>query len=120
MMDDLQWIWPDRRDLYHACIALSDPHPKTANVSEAAETVLNDLELFDDPHQGRGAWLFDDELQLAADLATMLHAVAGLETSGDWGEAIMCHELWPAISANAGGLLETIERNGQGSAKGVH
>ena len=113
-MDDNQWLWPERRDLYHACLALADPRATTERVSAAADILLNDLELYDDPHQGRGCWLFSDELPMADDLATKLHALAGDETSGDWGHAIIGHPLWPSISVDAQGLLRLISQNGQG------
>jgi hypothetical protein len=119
-MDDHQWVWPERRGLYHACLVLADPRATSERVSEAANTLLNDLELYDDPRQGRDLWLFSDEAPIADDLATKLHALAGAETSGDWGRAIIGHSLWYSICADARNLLGLIGRNGQGAANNVH
>jgi hypothetical protein len=113
-MDNDLWIWPDRRDLYRACLILADPEAPSAHVSDAAEILLNDIELYDDPRQGKDIWLFPDEAPVAGDLATKLHAIAGSETSGDSGHSIIAHPLWASICADAQKLLELIRRNGQG------
>ncbi|MBT0666913.1 hypothetical protein HT136_00830 [Novosphingobium profundi] len=118
-MNENHWVWPERRDLYYACLILADPQTSTARASEAAETLLNDIELYDDPHQGKGTWLFPDELPVADDLAFKLHALAGAETSGDWGHAIIGHPSWPKICADAQHLIELIQHNGQGAARNV-
>jgi hypothetical protein len=118
-MNDDQWVWPERRDLYRACLIFVDPQAKSAHVSEAAEILLNDIELFDDPRQGKDLWLFPDEGPIADDLATKLHALAGAETSGDWGDAIIGHSSWPGICADAQTLLGMILRNGQGAVQKV-
>lgn len=118
-MHDDQWVWPERRDLYRACLNLADPQATSACVSEAADILLNAIELFDDPRQGRGLWLFPDESPVADDIATKLHALAGAETSGDWGDAIIGHSTWPGICADAQTLLGMIRRNGQGAVQKV-
>lgn len=114
-MNDDHWVWPERHDLYRACLALADSEATSHRVSEAAETLLNDIELYDDPRQGRGIWLFPDEAPVADDLAAKLHALAGAESSGDWGNAIKGHSLWHSICADAQKLLGLISRNGQGA-----
>lgn len=118
-MHDDQWVWPERRDLYRACLTLADPQATSARVSEAADILLNDIELYDDPRQGKDLWLFPDEETVADDLATKLHALAGFETSGDWGDAIIGHSTWPSICADAQLLLGMIRRNGQGAVQKV-
>ena len=118
-MDDNQWVWPERRDFYHACAALAEPQADTAQISAAVDTLLDDLELYDDPHQGRGIWLFSNELPIADGLATKLHALAGGQTSEDWGHAIIGHSSWPDIRADAVKLYRLISINGQGSASDV-
>ncbi len=112
-MDDNQWVWPERRDLYRACLILADPEATSARVREASDILLNDIELFDDPRQGKDLWLFPDEGPIASDLATKLHGLAGAETSENWGQAIIGHSLWPGIYADANKLLGMIGRNGQ-------
>lgn len=116
-MQDDQWVWPERRDLYRATLTLTDPEVTFALVSEAADILLNDIELYDDPRQGKGLWLFPDEAPVADDLGTKLHALAGAEGAGDWGHAIMGHSLWPGICADAQKLLGMIRRNGQGTVQ---
>lgn len=118
-MHDDHWVWPERRDLYRACLTLADPQASSARVSEAADILLNDIELDDDPRQGKDLWLFPDESPVADDLATKLHALTGAETSGDWGDAIMGHSSWPGISADAQKLIGMIRRNGQGAVQKV-
>ncbi|MET3724107.1 hypothetical protein [Sphingomonas trueperi] len=118
-MHDDRWVWPERRDLYRACSTLADPQATSAHVSEAASTLLNEIELYDDPRQGKGLWLFPDESLVADDLAAKLHALAGAETSGDWGEAITGHSTWPDICADAQKLVGMIRHNGQGTAQKV-
>jgi len=115
-MDDNHWVWPERRDLYHACVALAELQADTAQIGAAVDTLLNDLELFDDPQQGCGIWLYFDELPIADALATKLHAIAGEQTSGDWWHTIIGHSLWPKIRADAVKLSKLISFNGQGSA----
>lgn len=118
-MHDDQWVWPERRNLHRACLTLADPQATSARVSEAADILLNDIELYDDPRQGKDLWLFPDEAPLADDLATKLHALAGAETSGDWGYSIIKHSSWPGICACAQKLLGMIRRNGQGTVQKV-
>ena len=118
-MQDDQWVWPERRDLYRACLNLADPHATSTRASEAADILLNDIELYDDPRQGKDLWLFPDEVPVADDIATKLHALAGAETSKDWGDAIIGHPSWPVICADAQELLGMIRRNGQGAVPKV-
>ncbi|MCC6828082.1 MAG: hypothetical protein IT550_07630 [Novosphingobium sp.] len=115
-MDDNHWVWPDRRDLYGACLALAGPAICVERVGDAADTLLNDLELYDDPRQGQGTWLFPDEIALVDDLATKLHTVIREEPAGGWGSSIIAHTLWQGICSDAQNLLAVIRRNGQGSA----
>jgi hypothetical protein len=118
-MDDDLWIWPERRDLYRACLILADPQATSLRVSEAADILLNDIELYDDPRQGADVWLFPDELPIADELATKLHALASAETSGDWGHAIKSHSSWPDVCAEAQKLVGLVCRNGQGAVQKV-
>jgi hypothetical protein len=118
-MNDDHWVWPERRDLYRACLILADRQATSTRISEAADLLLNDIELYDDPHQGKDVWLFPDESPVAVDLATKLHSLTGAETSGDWGDAIIGHSSWSGICADAHKLLGLIRRNGQGTAQKV-
>jgi hypothetical protein len=118
-MHDDQWVWPERRDLYRACLTLADPGATFARVSEARDILLNDVELYDDPCQGQGFWLFPDEAPVADDLATKLHALASAKTSGNWDDAIIGHSSWPGICADAQRLLGMIRCNGQGAVRNV-
>ena len=93
-MDDDHWVWPDRRDLYHACAALADPEVSVDRAGEAADMLLNDLELYDDPRHGQGLWLFLDEVTIADDLETKLHTATTDEPLENWGHAVLRHPLW--------------------------
>ena len=114
-MDDEQWVWPERRDIYRACLTLADPQATSTRVSEAADILLNDMELYDDPRQGNDVWLLPDESPVADDLASKLHSLVGAETLAGWGDAIIGHSNWLGICADAEKLLGLIRRNGQGT-----
>ncbi|MDP3782633.1 MAG: hypothetical protein Q8Q79_06915 [Sphingopyxis sp.] len=118
-MDDNHWIWPDRRDLYHACATFADPAASDDRVGEAADALLNDLELYDDPRQGHGSWLFPDELTIADNLATKLHLATADEPMENWGKVLLRHPLWCDIRSDAKELHGLILRNGQGSLNNV-
>lgn len=118
-MHNDQWVWPERRDLYRACLILADSQAASSRVCEAAEILLNDLELYDDPHQGKGLWLLPEEGLVADDLVTKLHALSSVESSKNWGDAISEHSSWPGVCADAQKLLEMIRRNGRGAVQKV-
>lgn len=103
-MDDNLWVWPDRRDLFHACVAFADPEVSADRVGEAADALLNDLELYDDPRQGHGSWLFPDEFTIADDLATKLHTATADEPLEGWGP---CSASPPAVARHLFGRAKT-------------
>lgn len=118
-MNDNHWIWPDRRDLYNACKTFTDPAASDDCVGEAADALLNDLELYDDPRQGHGSWLFPNELTITYDLATKLHSATADEPMENWGKILRRHPLWCDIRSDAQELHRLILRNGQGSPNKV-
>jgi hypothetical protein len=117
-MNEDHWIWPDRHELYRSCIALVDPIASAELIGRAVDALLNDLELYDDPQQGSGSWLFSDELPLADDLAR-LHAIVGPEPKPDCGAAVLAHPIWKDARSSAERLVQLIRQNGQGSAANV-
>ena len=48
-------------------------------VQWASDTLIQDLELYDDPRQGVGAWLVGDEADLANELGECLWGLVGTD-----------------------------------------
>ena len=70
------WWNEDRRDLFHSVEVIASDSPEPQRVGQCLDTILNDLELYDDPRQGAGMWLYDNELHIAEQLGFLLHSVA--------------------------------------------
>ena len=71
-MGDYIWNQPERRDLYLASRVLAEGLLDGDWIQWAADVLLEDLELYDDPQQGAGSWLFDDEVNFATELGQRL------------------------------------------------
>lgn len=71
-MTDFVWSHSERRDLFLASRILSEGTHNGDWVQWASDTLLEEIELYDDPLQGAYAWLFDDEVSLANDLGERL------------------------------------------------
>lgn len=76
------------------------------------DTILNDLELYHDPRQGAGAWLFDNELQLAERLGEMLYVAAGETRLVEAGQTAVASARWNEAQAAAADLLRLMMSNG--------
>ncbi|WP_028969672.1 hypothetical protein [Sphingomonas sp. URHD0057] len=106
------WWNEDRRDLFHSVEVLASDARSVERLGTALDTVLNDLELYDDPRQGAGAWLFDTELELADKLGDQLHAAVGDAPPLDAGAIALASGEWPNVRATAGTLIRLMEANG--------
>jgi hypothetical protein len=98
------WWNEDRRELFRSVEALASAASDAARLSSSFDTILNDLELYDDPRQGAGAWLFENELQL--------HNVVGDEKPVAASAKAVGSSEWPNVQATAAALLKLMEANG--------
>ena len=89
-MAEYVWSQPERRDLYLASLVLAEGPQDGDWLQWASDVLLDDLELHDDPRQGAGSWLFDDEVKLATEL-------------GD--------RLWTIVEADPFSAAETLTKN---------
>lgn len=106
------WWNEDRRDLFRSTEVLASLSADATRLGSSLDTILNDLELYQDPRQGAGAWLFDNELQLADQLGEHLHNVVGDEEAVGAGAKALTSNDWPSVRATAAALLTLMEANG--------
>ena len=106
------WWNEDRRDLFRSTEVVASLSPDATRLGSSLDTILNDLELYQDPRQGAGAWLFDNELQLADQLGKYLHNVVGDEEAGAAGAKALASNDWPRVRDTAAALLTVMEANG--------
>lgn len=76
------------------------------------DTILNDLELYDDPVQGCGFWLFDNELPLAKALGEKLRETVNQARLVEAGPTALASESWPNARSTAVSLLSLMAANG--------
>lgn len=106
------WWNEDRRDLFRSTETLASEGKDADRLGLALDTILNDLELYDDPRQGAGVWLFESELRLADQLGEELHRVVGDAEPVVAGAEALASTDWPNVRATAVGLLRLMEANG--------
>ena len=83
------WWNEDRRDLFRSLEVIASEAPNPDRIGLCLDTILNDLELYDDPRQGGGAWIFDNELQLAEALGEQVAAAVNQVRLVDAGPAAL-------------------------------
>jgi hypothetical protein len=98
------WWNEDRRDLFRSIGAIASGEASPEQLGHSLDTVLNDLELYDDPRQGAGAWLYENELLLADRLGEELHDLVG--------QAAPQSDEWAKVRATAATLRTLMEKNG--------
>ena len=113
-MSDEIWLHPDRGDLYQATKSLVDERNDADLLGECVDTLLNDLEIYDDPRQGAGSWLFPDELPLIDDFAVRLKAVVAENVPAQRGNVILTHPNIEDVRKAGRILLNAITQNGRG------
>lgn len=106
------WWNEDRRDLFRSTEVIASEAPNPDWIGLCLDTILNDLELYYDPRQGAGAWLYDDELQLAERLGEQLHIASGDTKVIEAGPIALASGEWPNVRATAAALLGLMEANG--------
>ena len=106
------WWNEDRLDLFVSAEVVASLSPDVARLGSSLDTILNDLELYEDPRQGAGAWLFENELQLANKLGEDLHSVVGDEEPVAAGAKALASSEWPNARATAAALVSVMKANG--------
>lgn len=106
------WWNEDRCDLFHSITVIASGASSPDQIGAAIVTILNDLELYDDPRQGAGAWLYDDEMLLAERLGERLRAVAGDAVTADAGQRALASKAWLEGRAAAIDLRQVMAKNG--------
>lgn len=106
------WWSEDRQDLFRALEVIASEAPGPDRIGESLDTILNDLELYDDPRQGAGMWLYDDELQPADQFGERLHGIVGATRPEEAGAKALAHPAWAEIRSAAISLLELMKANG--------
>lgn len=106
------WWNEDRRDLFRSLEVIVSEEPRPDRVSLCLDTILTDLELYDDARQGAGAWLYENELQLADELGGMLHVAAGDARPIEAGDIVLASTGWASARSTAARLLELMKTNG--------
>jgi hypothetical protein len=106
------WWNEDRRDLFRSVECIASETPDLDRVSLCLDTILNDLELYDDPHQGVGAWLYEDEIQTAERLGEKLSAATDGMDPVDAGPPAVASITWAEARTMASQLLQLMKSNG--------
>lgn len=101
---------PERRDLYLAGRILAGENSDGDWVQWASDTVIQDLELYDDPRQGVGCWLAEDEASLAKDFGECLWRVVGADP---FNAAKRIAADGAALRSIALNLVERLKANGR-------
>ena len=104
----LSWVHPDRRRLYRALAVLASTRLSTARAVVAKHALLNDLEIYDDPLQGIGAWLLPDEVAQLEVLGQVVKAVGEASPAARLSD----HQVWREARQHAESLLRAMDANG--------
>lgn len=107
-----KWWNEDRRDLFQSLEVIASDAPNPDRIGLCLDTILNDLELYDDPQQGSGVWLFDNELHLANALGEQLKASTNQSKLVETGLAALASVSWPNARCTAVALLSLMAANG--------
>lgn len=106
------WWNEDRRDLFRVAAVVASEAGDPTLLGESLDIILKDLELYDDPRQGAGLWLYENELQLADRFGAELHNVLGDTVPEEAGAAALASADWLNARATAAALLTLMEANG--------
>lgn len=86
--------------------------PNPDRIGLSLDTILNDLELYEDPMQGRGSWLFDNELHIAHALGEKLKETVNQARLVEAGPTALASESWRDARHTAVSLLSLMAANG--------
>lgn len=96
------WWNEDRRDLFRSIEAIASVSTSPDRIGLCLDIILNDLELYDDPRQGEGLWLYKNEVELAEQLGERLHAAAGETKLVEAGPTAIASTRWADVKILAG------------------
>ena len=113
-MASYYWSQPERRDLYLAARILAGREEDGDWRQWASDTLIQDLELYDDPRQGAAAWLAPNEEELADLLGQRLWGLVGADPLN---AATLLDEADPALTMAASKLVGRMESNGRANAR---
>ena len=109
-MASYYWRQPERRDLYLAARILAGREDDGDWRQWASDTLIQDLELYDDPRQGAGSWLATDEEVLANELGQRLWSIVRADPLN---AADLLVEPDPALTMVASKLVTQMKSNGR-------
>jgi hypothetical protein len=116
-MGQYAWNQPERRDLYLASRILAEGQQDGDWVQWASDTLLQDLELYDDPDQGAGVWKHGDEVVLARELGEKLWQAVGSDPFSA-AELLSGPDQSEQVRATAARLVQIMDANGRVNAIG--
>ena len=99
------WLEPDRRWLYLTLLVLTHQRLTAGRLAVVRHVLLVDMEVYDDPRQGAGNWVFPDEEPLLDQLGEQLHTI---------GSAALEDDRLDQIVQTATVLRALVEANGVG------
>jgi len=110
-MTDYIWSHNERRDLYLASRILATSERNDGDWTQwASDTLIYDLEIYNDPRQGVDYFLFQDEAQLVDELGECLW---GIVQTDPFSAAALLAEANPSLKGIASKLVERMEANGR-------
>ena len=109
-MTKYNWSHPERRDLFLAASVLASTQRDGDWLQWASDTLIQDLELYDDFAQGAGSWLTPDEEELAKELGEQLW---GVVKSDPFSAAELLSEPGSSLAVAARKLAERLLANGR-------
>lgn len=110
-MTDYVWNHVERRDLYLASRILANSGPYDGDWMQwASDTLIYDLEIYNDPRQGVDYFLFQDEVQLVDELG---ECVWGVIQTDPLSAAPLLSERNRSLQGLACKLIQRIEANGR-------
>jgi hypothetical protein len=104
------WSHLERRDLYLASRLLADAERDGDWVQWASDTLIYVLEIYNDPREGVGFWLFEDEVQFVDELGERLW---GVVKADPYNAAALVGQDDGSLRATASKLVERMKANGR-------
>ena len=112
--DELErWTPQDRIALFRSAEYLGGDASNADRIGLCLDTILNDLEAYDDPEQGLRVWLYANESSLLNDLAERLHEVVGEDRPIEAGQKAVRHAGFAGAREAASRLAGLMRVNGK-------
>ncbi|MCO5791273.1 MAG: hypothetical protein HEQ21_00460 [Blastomonas sp.] len=112
--DELErWTPQDRIALFRSAEYLGADARNAHRIGLCLDTIMNDLEAYDDPAQGLRHWLYENEAPLLKDLAERLHDIVGAHRPIEAGQLSLQHERFASVREAASRLAALMKGNGK-------